>query len=106
MPIRRNKRRLYGTGDKLDYVPFNIDNRPRAPDVDEAMSEAGFTRWRDLFIDWSDPAISKYPQNRRLTAFTNPNRLIRRYLPILHMIKILYDPNTGMYYAFVDADSP
>lgn len=102
---RRSKGRKYGTGDALDYVPFNIDNAPRSKKTAAIFEELGFKSWRDVFADW-DIVKSNTLHNFRQGHYATPNDLINDYKGLFRMgaIKILYNYNTGMYHAYVDYD--
>lgn len=101
--MARKRKGKYGTGDPLDYIPFNIDNLPRNKATRRLFEENGLESWRDLFVDW-DSVTSGTLQNFRSTIYTTPEEVIKRYAStgILPYVRILYDYITDTYHAYID----
>lgn len=99
---KKKSSRRYGKGDALDYVPFNIDNRPRNAEVRAIFDQVGFTTWRDVFVDWdtvTSDTLSQYRQN----PYTSPIDLINNFPGLFRMglVRILYNYSNGMYHAYI-----
>lgn len=96
------KKRIYGTGDPLDYVPFNIDNLPRDKKARQIFADVGLTSWRDLFADW-DIVHTDNLEGFRHNAYNTPQEIVKRFEAAIHagLVRILYNYQTGMYHAYV-----
>lgn len=101
--------RLYGTGDSLDYLPFNPDQRPRNKKVLRIFNDLGYISWRDIFINPNDIAYmtSGMSGYRRGHVFLTPNEAIAygtehgSNLMATGLMRIYYDPNTNTYHVYV-----
>lgn len=103
MAKRRSRKRIYGTGDPLDYIPFNIDNLPRNKKVRAIFKEYGLDSWRDIFADW-DIVHTDNIDNFRQNAYNTPEEVVKAFNRggIIAYVKILYNYNTGLYHAYID----
>lgn len=97
--------RLYGTGDEFDYIPFNVDNKPRRRSTRRVFDDLGYEQWRDIFI-----SIDDVPQGgfRHKGAANTPDEVVRRYSrdarEVLPYLKIWYNEVDGFYYPVIDYD--
>lgn len=103
----KQRPRLYGTGDRLDDVPFNVDQRPRNAKVRRIFDELGILSWRELFI--TEAETRRLSGSKRAIPFASPNDAIaygKDGLLQVGLMRIFYEPRNGMYYVFVENSDP